>query len=335
MAAVSVRDVAKRAGVALGTVSNVLNRPEKVAPATRELVRRAIADLGFVRNDAARQLREGRSRSVGMITIDATNPFFAELVTGAEDAAAGHGLAILNGNSRRDPGRQAGYVALFTELRSVGILLSPAADDNVELFAALERSRTPTVVLEHDSSGCGLSSVSVNNTAGGALAVQHLQRQGCRRIVVAAGPLSVRTTRERVEGAQACADVELLHADHDAHGGIALAEEILARPPGQRPDGVFAANDLIAIGLLRALLVEGSVAVPGELAVIGFDDIDFAATAAVPLSSVSQPARMMGRAALELLVDEVAERAQGRRPEPQHIVFEPELVLRESSLRGR
>lgn len=335
MGAVSVRDVAKRAGVALGTVSNVLNRPEKVAPATRELVRRAIAELGSVRNDAARQLRDGRSRSVGMITIDATNPFFAELVTGAEDAAEDHGLAILNGNSRQDPERQARYVALFTEQRTLGILLSPAADDNVELFAALERSQTPTVVLEHGSPGSGLSSVSVNNTAGGALAVHHLQQQGCRRIMVAAGSLSVRTARERVEGAQACADVELVYADHDVRGGVALAEEILARPIHERPDGVFAANDLIAIGLLRALLVEGSIAVPHELAVIGFDDIDFAATAAVPLSSVSQPTRTMGRSALEQLVKEVAERAQGRRPEPRHIVFEPELVLRESSLRRR
>lgn len=153
--------------------------------------------------------------------------------------------------------------------------------------------------------------------------------------MVAAGSLSVRTARERVEGAQACGDVELVYADHDVHGGVALAQDILARPLDERPDGLFAANDLIAIGLLRALLVEGSIAVPGELAVIGFDDIDFAATAAVPLSSVSQPARLMGRTAVELLVDEVAERALGNQAEPRHIVFEPELILRKSSLRAR
>ena len=333
MAAVSVRDVARRAGVAVGTVSNVLNRPEKVTPATRELVRKAIAELGFVRNDAARQLRNGHSRSVGMITIDGTNPFFAELVTGAEDAANERGLTILNGNSRRDVEREAGYVSLFTEQRTLGILISPAADDSDELFAALERSKTPTVVLERDATGGGLSSVSVNNTAGGRLAVEHLRQQGCRRIMVAAGPLSVRTARERVRGAQAAADVELVYADHDVAGGVALAQQILARPVKERPDAVFAANDLIAIGLLRALLVEGSISVPSELAVIGFDDIDFAAAAAVPLSSVSQPARTMGGTALELLVEQTAARAENNGYEPRHIVFEPELVLRQSSLR--
>lgn len=334
MRSVSVRDVATRAGVAVGTVSNVLNRPEKVSPATRQLVRQAIADLGFVRNDAARQLRNGQSRSVGMITIDSTNPFFAELVTGAEDAADERALTILHGNSRQDPTREANYVTLFTEQRTLGILLSPAADDNAELFATLARSATPTVVLEHDSTGSGLSSVSVHNVAGGRMAVRHLAEQGCRRIMVAAGSLSVRTVRERVEGARSAGvSVEVVRTEQDVPGGVALAEQILRRPAHERPDAVFAVNDLIAIGLLRALIVEGSLAVPADLAVIGFDDIAFAAVAAVPLSSVAQPARVMGRTALELLVDEIAARAQGHPPEPRQVVFEPELSLRESSLR--
>jgi len=127
--AVSVRDVAAAASVSVGTVSNVLNRPDKVAPATVERVTTAIAELGFVRNDAARQLRAGRSRSIGLVVLDVRNPFFTDVARGAEDRAAEDGMTILLGNSDENTDREGAYLDLFEEQRVHGVLISPLADE--------------------------------------------------------------------------------------------------------------------------------------------------------------------------------------------------------------
>ena len=126
---VSIRDVAAMAGVSVGTVSNVLNRPESVPEATVERVRAAIAELGYVRNDAARQLRAGRSTTVGLVVLDARNPFFADLARGADDEAATHGLSVLIGNSDERLERELRLLALFEEQRAHGVLISPIGDD--------------------------------------------------------------------------------------------------------------------------------------------------------------------------------------------------------------
>ena len=122
---VSVREVAAAASVSVGTVSNVLNRPAKVSPATVERVMQAIEDLGFVRNDAARQLRAGRSRSIGLVVLDVGNPFFAEVARGAEARAAEDGMTVLLGNSDEQPDRESAYLELFREQRVNGVLVTP------------------------------------------------------------------------------------------------------------------------------------------------------------------------------------------------------------------
>lgn len=332
---VSVRDVAERAGVALGTVSNVLNHPDKVAERTRERVHRAIDELGFVRNDAARQLRNGRSRSIGMITLDASNPFFAEMTTAAEDAATARGLAVLHGNSRHDTDREIAYLQLFEEQRTLGVIVSPVGDEVLERLETLRRRGVPVIIVEQDAGGEDFSSVSVDNVEGGRLAVAHLIEQGCRRLLVAGGPQHIRQSVDRVTGARLAADEAGIGLEVDETGrldvaqGVALAARLVAMPAAERPDGVFCVNDLIAIGLLRALAVDGRVRVPDDVAVIGFDDIDFAAAAAIPLSSVRQPARLIGESAVALLAAEV-DGERGHR----HIVYPPELVVRDSTRRA-
>lgn len=332
---VSVRDVAERAGVALGTVSNVLNHPAKVAEGTRERVQRAIDELGFVRNDAARQLRNGRSRSIGMITLDASNPFFAGMTTAAEDAAAARGLAILHGNSRHDADREISYLQLFEEQRTLGVIVSPIGDEVLDRLQTLRRRGVPVIIVEQDAGGEEFSSVSVDNVEGGRLAVAHLIEQGCRRILVAAGPQHIRQSVDRVAGARQAAEHAGVSLEVDETGrldvaqGIDLAARLVEQDPASRPDGIFCVNDLIAIGLLRALVVDGGIRVPEDVAVVGFDDIDFAAAAAIPLSSVRQPAHLIGASAVELLAAEV----DGERTH-RHIVYPPELVVRASSQRG-
>ncbi|GAB3401779.1 LacI family DNA-binding transcriptional regulator [Schumannella luteola] len=330
---VSVKEVAQHAGVSVGTVSNVLNHPERVSEAARRKVTDAIRDLGFVRNDAARQLRAGRSTTLGLVVLDVRNPFFTDVALGAEDAAAAAGLSVLLGNSDENPERESTYLDLFEEQRVFGVLISPVGDVGPRLQRLRERG-TPAVLVDRVSADETTSSVSVDDVEGGRVAVEHLIAQGRRRIAYVGGPFAIRQVTDRLEGAQRAID-----ASPDAalevlttHGltvleGRRIGEQLAARPAGRRPDAVFAANDLLAMGLLQALVMQGRVRVPDDVALIGFDDIDFTTAAVVPISSVRQPSRLIGETAVKLLLAEGEDPAVDR----QRIEFTPELVARAST----
>lgn len=330
--AVSVKDVARAAGVSVGTVSNVLNRPEKVSPATVERVHAAIAELGFVRNDAARQLRAGRSRTVGLVVLDSANPFFAEVARGAEERAAEHGVTVLLGSSGQEAARENAYLDLFREQRVNGVLLTPLALDEARA-EALETAGVPIVLVDAEADG-DLPSVAVDDVEGGYLAVQHLLQQGRRRILFAGGPASVRQVADRLEGARRAlaevADATLEVATTDeltVLAGRLVGEELARRDATERPDGVFCANDLLAVGVLQGAGILGSLRVPEDLALIGYDDIDFAQSTVVPLSSIRQPAREIGAAAVDALFATLSDPDAA----PQRIRFRPELVVRAST----
>lgn len=329
---VSIREVAAHAGVSVGTVSNVLNRPHTVPDATVVRVRTAIAELGYVRNDAARQLRAGRSHTVGLVVLDARNPFFTDLARGADDLAAEQGLSVLIGNSDERPDRELRLLTHFEELRAHGVLISPIGDDIARLRELRGRG-IPVVLVDRAAPDSGFSSVAVDDVRGGMIAARHLIETGRRRIAYVGGPAALRQVADRAEGArQAVADADGATLERLETGSLTVAEgraagqRIAARPTARRPDAVFAANDLIAFGVLQALTAAG-VAVPDEIALIGYDDIDFAAAAAVPLSSVRQPSITMGATALSILVDEAADPSLP----PRDVVFEPELVVRAST----
>ncbi|MBW9094356.1 LacI family DNA-binding transcriptional regulator [Microbacterium jejuense] len=331
---VSVRDVAAAASVSVGTVSNVLNRPEKVSPATVERVTQAIEELGFVRNDAARQLRAGRSRSIALIVLDSGNPFFAEVARGAEDRAAESGMSVLLGNSDERPDREEAYLELFREQRVNGVLVTPV-DGDLAGLVRLQTAGVPVILVDHEDSASRLASVSVDDVEGGYLAVAHLLSTGRRRIAFIGGPRSIRQVADRLEGAQrAVAEVEgatlevIEMAALSVLQGREAGEQLRVREPGERPDAVFAANDLLAVGALQAFTLMSDVQVPRDIALIGYDDIDFASATVVPLSSIRQPAHLIGYTAVDLLLKELEE------PDGQHertVRFQPELVVREST----
>jgi len=334
MSASSVRDVAQRAGVSVGTVSNVLNHPEKVSPASAERVQRAIDELGFIRNDAARQLRNGRSRTIGMVVLDVRNPFFTDLARGAEDEASQSGLTVTLGNSDEDPTREATYLDLFEQQRVYGVVISAYADIS-ERLSRLKKRGIPAVLVDRSSPDGAFSSVSVDDLAGGTLAVEHLISLGRRRLAFVGGPMGIRQVADRLEGARAAVaahpDVSLEVIEIDALSvlaGRAAGADVVGRAPGDRPDAIFAANDLVSMGLLQAFAMQGAdVAVPGQIALIGYDDIDFASAAVVPLSSIRQPSALIGRTAVEILLAE----AEDPSAPPQQVVFQPELVVRAST----
>lgn len=304
----SVKDVAARAGVSVGTVSNVLNRPGKVAPHTVTRVHAAIAELGFVRNGAAHQLRAGSSRSVGLVVLDAGNPFFADVARGAEQRAAAEGLNVLTGNSDDDPAREQAYLDLFDEHRVRGILITPAGDV-LERLAALRNHGIPTVLVDRIAEDHALPSVSVDDVAGGKLAASHLIEGGRRRLAFVGGTPGIRQVADRLAGAReavrAHPDVRLetMHTAAMTVGdGIGVGNAIGARTAADRPDAIFAVNDLVALGVMQALIVQHGIRVPDEVALIGYDDIDFAASSIVALSSIRQPAREIGYRAMDLLL---------------------------------
>jgi LacI family transcriptional regulator len=332
---IGIKDVARRAGVSVGTVSNVINRPELVSADIRAKVTAAIDELGYVRSESARQLRAGHSRMVGLLVLDMANPFFVDVARGAERAARAAGLGVTLCNSGQDPAEEALYLSLFAEQRVRGVLITPADADGANV-AAFRRHRIPYVLVDRVSPAEESCSVSVDDVAGGGLAVNHLVRAGHREIVFISGPFALAQCRDRLTGARSAvaaaglpeSALTVLEAEQMT---IASGRDAGARLLGlaRRPTAVFCVNDLVALGVLQAMFTAG-VRVPEEMSIIGYDDIEFAAGAAVPLTSVRQPAFRMGQTAAQLLMEETGEDASSHRH--RRVVFQPELVVRGSTL---
>ena len=330
---VSIKNVAERAGVSVGTVSNYLNRPDAVSPTTRERVREAVEALGFVRNESARHLRAGRSRTVGLVVLDIANPFFTDVARGVEDAASEAGLSVILCNSDGDPVKESRYLDILAEQRVRGVLIVPA-DGERRRIDALRARGMPVVLLDRRATRSGQCSVSVDDVGGGRVAVEHLLGLGHTRVAFV-GSGDARQVADRRRGAKEAmrsagrdaAELRVVEMPGlNVAGGRAAGFEIAAAPRSARPTAVFCVNDLVALGVLQALTHEG-IEVPGEVAIVGYDDIDFAAAAAVPLSSIRQPRQQLGRAAAQLLVEEAEQPGHRHR----RVVFSPELVVRASS----
>jgi len=331
---VSVREVAKKAGVSVGTVSNVLNTPDKVSDKTIKKVQAAIDQLGFVRNDAARQLRAGKSKSIGLLVLDVRNPFFTDVARGAEDAANEHNMSVLLANSDETEDREHRFLDLFEQQRVAGLLVSPVALDLGELKKTRDRG-TPVVLVDRQSEDKSFSSVSVDDVAGGQMAVEHLISIGKKKIMFAGGPVKIQQISDRLDGAKRASaavkkvSLEILKTKNlTVLEGRAVGLEILGRPAEKRPDAIFAANDLLALGIMQALIVSPDVSIPKDIALVGYDDISFAGSAIIPLTSIRQPSMLIGAQAVELLMEETEKSEQSK---PRQIVFQPELVVREST----
>jgi LacI family transcriptional regulator len=328
-----MQQVAARASVSVGTVSNVLNRPHIVAPETRDRVLRVIDDLGFVRNESARHLRSGTGRTLGLVLLDLANPFFTDLARGVEERASEEGYSVIVCNTDEDADKEDAYLTVLEERRVHGVLIVPVAPANPRVEHLRGRG-TPIVRITHRISDdeCG---IGVDDLLGGELAMDHLLALGHERVAYVTSASHVWPTDERREGALAAAhkagrsddvllevSVEHLNVAHGRDAG----ERILGLRP--RPTAAFCANDLVALGVLQVMIRHG-VRVPDDLAIVGFDDIEFASAAAIPLTSVRQPRHLMGRTAAELLLAE----ASG---DPEHVhrrvVLQPELVVRASTI---
>ena len=330
---VTIRDVAKAAGVSTGTVSNVLNRPDIVAETTRRRVLDAVSSIGFIRNTQAYQLRGGRSHTVGVVVLDVSNPFFTEMFRGAESRLQSEGYVLMLGSTDDSADREANFVRAMEEHRVEGVLITPAATD-LEGLAGLKTRGVPTVLLDRRARGDEFCSVTVDDVRGGELAARHLFETGHRSVVFVNGPTTIRQCRDRRQGVRkavrSAAKTKTVEVTELSVGALSVrhGEEAVERILGMSPlpTAVMCANDLLALGTLRAFAARG-VRVPEELAVVGYDDLIFGSMLSPALTSVRQPAFELGAAAAELLLDEV------RNPDHRHreVRFEPELIVRASS----
>jgi LacI family transcriptional regulator len=329
----SIRDVAALANVSMSTVSNVLNNPSRVSSPTVDRVRRAIDQLGFVRNEAARGLRVGQRKLLGLAVINISNPFFTDVAAGVEEAARAAGYSVLLGNSASMTEGETGFLDLFERQGVDGVLIVPSGDVLPKLDD-LRRRGTPAVLIDRVDDRRVFSSVSTDDVIGGALAGAHLVELGHRRLWFIGGSLEVRQMRDRLDGlrdAVAAVAGVALHVETarrgDAAEGVDFGRSIAALPARERPDAVFAANDMLALGVIQGMTGEG-LRVPHDVAVVGYDDIVFAAAAAIPLTSVRQPSRQMGAAAATLLIEQLSDPGAAS---VRSIVYKPELVIRAST----
>jgi LacI family transcriptional regulator len=331
-----IREVAQLAGVSVGTVSNVLNQPDLVSERTRSRVRAAIDRLGFVPNRGAADLRSGRSRMIGLVVPDITNPFFAEVARGAVDAAREGNHVVVLCNADEDPSAQDSYLDVLQEHRVAGVLINPVGGlpDRLE---RLHSRGSAVVCIDRTARTKSYCSVWVDDAKGGELATRHLLGVGAQTVALVNGPTSLRACADRRRGARraiaaaglpAGALTEVLADPMTINAGVEAADRLLAR--SFLPDAVFCTNDLLAIGVIRGLTQAG-VRVPDNIAVVGYDDIDLAAEGPIPLTSVGQPKYGLGYRAAQLLLAEIEE---GDKHRHQRIAFDPELTVRSSSRRA-
>ena len=332
-----LRDVARAASVATGTVSNVLHNPDKVAPETRARVEQAIVDLGYVPNAAAQQLSRGRSGSVGLLVLDIRNPFFSELATGVEDMAADLGITVLLASSAELADRERLHLERFEQSRMDGILITPVGATTKQLKGIRDRG-TPIVLLDRLAASTGFSSVAVDDVEGGRLAGQHLLDAGCRRIAFVGGPLALEQVRNRLAGIEkvtrrrSARVTHMATGSHDGRGGPSASASRSSRWRRRSARTACSPRTTCSASPSSRPSSSGGIRVPEEVAVIGYDDISFASLASVPLSSVRQPTYQMARRAMEMLAAMIAE--GGPADVAEHVVFIPELVARTSTARG-
>lgn len=335
----TIRDVAARAGVSISTVSNYFHHPERMSAATRARITAVVEELDFAPNDAASTLRTGRSPVVGYLAFELASARTPAIANAMSERLALADLHLLSGVDGGDPGREQSYLRLFERQRVAGIIVTPVSDLEPQL-ARLRARGLPSVLSARRARDPDQPSVSVDHVVGGRLAAEHLLSLGRRRLAFVTDTLELSQIAERFDGALAAvravagASLDVVWApSRTVGGGEACADTLLAGGAARLPEGLLCVNDLVAMGVCHRLV--GRVAIPDDLAVVGYDDIEFARLGAVPLTSVRTPQEELGATAAQLLVDEIARSTDGATdgagaPRP-HVELVPELVVRTST----
>ncbi|AWH24590.1 LacI family DNA-binding transcriptional regulator [Stenotrophomonas sp. YAU14D1_LEIMI4_1] len=303
----TIYDIAKHVGVSAGTVSRALSRPDKVLPATRARIEQAAAKLGYVPNTVARTLKTQRSGKILVTVPDIANPFFAQILQGAEDAAQAAGYAVLLGDTQHQPDREERYAQMLRRNEADGLIvlghrLPPTARAIVQALGAA----APVVNGCEFDPALGIPSVHIDNAAAARAVMEHLYALGHERIAVVGGPPDNPLHQQRLEGVRAAGKargrlrgLSVVPGDFSLESGHAAAKALLARPSA--PTAVFCFSDQMALGALSACRDLG-IRVPDQVSIVGFDDLASSRFLTPPLTTVRQPMRDIGARAVSLLL---------------------------------
>ena len=326
----TIHDVAELAGVSIATVSAVINETARVRPALRQRVLSAITATDYHPHGLARSLKTGVSRTIGLVISDVTNPFFGAVARTIETALQAEGYALVLCNSDEDPAKEERYLRLLQSQRVGGIFIAMAGAGAVygRRIAALVKA--PTVLIDRTNPALPFDSVTVDNARGTRAAIEHLLAQRRRRIGIVLGPKGVSTSEERLAGyrealkARGIAfDQRLVRFGYFRQSeGFAATQSLIAE---ERPDAIFAVNNLMAIGALRAIAAAG-LSCPADVAIACFDDFEWAEVCEPRITTVAQPTEEIGRAAVSLLFERI--RGTAPSPAPRRVVLETRLVGR-------
>ncbi len=327
----TLNDVAKLAGVSTMTVSRVINGSGYTSPAAQARVNQAIAELGYMPNVLARQLRSSRTKTLGLVLTDIANPFFTTIARGVEDAARAQGYAVMFCNTDESVDLELEYVRVLIQRRVDGVLLVPAADSSTSLDL-LRTHKLPVVVLDRRLRFGEADQVRADSEGGAYDAVRHLIDLGHREIAILVGPESVSTSADRVAGYRRAmieagldpASQQIRFGKYTEASGHEMTCHLLAAPT--RPTAIFAGNNFIAFGAMQALR-ESGLEIPDDMSIVVFDDLPQGWI--IPfLTVIAQPAYQIGKKAAELMLERLA---SDEPIEPRTFVLRSSLIVRRSS----
>lgn len=328
----TIKDVAARAGVSINTVSRVINDKGEVSQETREKILEAIESLKFRPNSFARSLQGKKSHFMGQIVTDCTNPTNAQQIRAVQNITANQGYSVMLADTNEQHERELAAVELMVEKFVDGFLITPLQFDNSHLFKLHQEGTVPFVLTNRLIEGLEVDAVLHDNFKGAYEATKHLIETGHTRIAYITSRRQVWTVKERLAGYRAALAEAKLDYDEELVVQINLdlesafqATNYLLKLP-KRPTAIFAYNDFMAVGVIRALK-EAGIRIPGDMALVGYDDIIYAQFLEVPLTTVRQPTQALGEAAAEVLLRRIANRAAP----VEQVVLQPSLIIRASS----
>ena len=329
----TIREVAEKAGVSPTTVSHVINNTRYVSGNVRSRVIDAMRELNYRPNGLARSLRRGETLTLGLILPDSANPFFAEIGRAIESSAFACGYSVILCNTENDIKKERLYTEVL-ENKQVDGMIFVASGENREAISEIANNGLPVVVVDRDMGSLELDTVITDNYHGGLIATQHLLSLGHRIIALITGPSNITPSADRVTGYRAALQQSNLPVDENLivrgnfhppsgyEGALRLFQCI------PRPTAVYACNDMMAIGVIRAASQLG-LGIPEDVSIVGFDDIELTSYTTPPLTTISQPKQEIGQLAVSL----VLERIQNPSLPPRRSVLSPRLVIRESTQR--
>lgn len=326
----TIRDVAELVGVHPSTVSRVINDDSRISEKTKNKVLLIIKKLGYTPNAIARGLKIKRTYTLGMLIPDITNPFFAEIARGVEDAANANGFNIILCNTDDKLKKERIYLEILKEKRVDGLILGTAHIRDKSILE-LEKKKFPYILLSRNIEGLDKNCVIVDDVVGGIIVTEYLIKLGHRRIAHITGPPTVRVANNRLEGYKFALEKHQIEyyeelveeGDFRIKGGYQAMKKFLELP--EPPTAIFAANDLLALGAMQAIQKK-KYHIPEDFCIIGFDDIRLASFVYPPLTTIRQPMLEMGALAVKMLLKIIEEGEFNQRK----IVLKPKLIIRES-----